>query len=320
MMPLKQGSEIRVIAPSFRRSNSKHQRQAERAKERLEGLGYKVTFGKHLTAQFHLGTARAEDRIKDLTEAYSDKSVNAIMAFTGGWSANELLPLMDWKLIKDNPKPLIGFSDITVLLNAIYSKTGCVGYLGPNFSTLGKMTSWQYTLNYLDAILRQDYPLKLSKSKEWSVNPSKRFKTKSWRIIQEGEATAIAIGGNIGTFYLLQGTEFQPTFTNPFILIAEDDDESGKFTAREFSRRLESILQLPNVRKNMKGIIIGRFQPDSKVKVTDIINIITAKKLVGIPIVANIDFGHTVPMLTLPIGGQIKLIANGGNVNISITG
>ena len=320
MKPLEQGSEVRVIAPSFRRSSSTNQRQAERAKERLESLGFKVTFGKYLTSQFHLGTAKAKDRVEDLNDAYTDKSVKAIMAFTGGWSANELLPLIDWHLIANNPKPFIGFSDITVLLNAIYAKTGQVGYLGPNFYTLGKMTSWQYTLNYLNVILRQDYPLEFSKSKEWSVRPSIRFKTKSWRVIQDGEAEAVAVGGNLGTFYLLQGTEFQPTFTTPFILIAEDDDECGKLTAREFSRRLESILQLPNVRRNMRGIIIGRFQPDSRVTSAELLGIIRSKQLGNIPVAANIDFGHTVPMLTLPIGGQIKLIAKDRSVKILVTG
>lgn len=317
-MPLKPGDEIRVIAPSFSKSKRKNQRSAQRAKERLESLGYRVTFGKYLDSQFHLGTARVEKRIQDFNDAYSDKNVKAIVAFTGGWSANELLPYIDWELIKSNPKPLIGFSDITVLLNAIYAKTGLIGYLGPNFQGLGRMTSWQYTLNNLNAVMQQKTPITLKKSKVWGVKPRTLYKTKAWKILQQGEAEAILLGGNVGTFYLLQGTEFQPDFNEPFILAAEDDDESGRLTAREFSRRLESILQLPNVRKNLRGVLVGRFQPESKVSSADIASIIKSKHLGNVPIVAGVDFGHTLPILTIPIGGKIRLSTKGKRIELRI--
>lgn len=305
--PLKSGDEIRVIAPSFSKSKSKNQRRAERAKERLESLGYKVTFGKYLGEQFQLGTARAENRAKDFDDAYADKNVKAVMALTGGWSANEILPLISWELVKANPKPLIGYSDITVLINAIYAVTGIEGYLGPNFLTLSRMTSWQYTLDNFQAILRQEYPVQLKRSKEWGSKPSDRFKTKPWKILQSGSAEATLIGGNLGTFYLLQGTKYQPKFNKPFILVAEDDDESGRLTAREFSRRLESILQLPNVRTNIQGLLIGRFQPDSKVSLKDIASLVQSKELGDIPVIANMDFGHNAPTITLPIGGKARI-------------
>jgi muramoyltetrapeptide carboxypeptidase LdcA involved in peptidoglycan recycling len=317
--PLKNGDEIRVIAPSLSQSQlSKHMRQHERAKERLESLGYKVTFGKSINSKFHFGTAKAQDRAKDLNDAYEDKNVKAVLALNGGWSANEVLPYIDWNLLKANPKPLIGFSDITVLLNAIYAKTGNVGYLGPNYGTLGSMLSWRYSLDYLDKVLRQQAPLVLEKSKEWGVKRDKRkHKTKSWKILHAGQAEAVLIGGNVGTFYLLQGTDYQPSFDSEFILAIEDDDESGEYTAREFSRRLESILQLPNARKNLQGIIIGRFKPASKFKDSELESIISSKQLGDIPIVAGVDFGHTLPTVTLPIGGAIRISA-GKVANISV--
>ncbi|HEY1644873.1 MAG TPA: S66 peptidase family protein [Candidatus Saccharimonadales bacterium] len=318
MTLLKTGDEIRVIAPSFSKSRSKNQQHANRAKERLESLGYRVTFGDYLDSQFHLGTATAEDRARDFNKAFADKSVKAIMAFTGGWSANEILPLIDWELVKAYPKPIIGFSDITVLINAIYAKTGNVGYLGPNFLTLGRMTSWQYTLDNLQAVLRQDYPFQLKRSKEWGSKPTERFKTKPWQTLQMGEAKGVLVGGNLGTFYLLQGTEYQPNFEQPFILVAEDDDESGKLTAREFSRRLESILQLPNVRNSLRGLLIGRFQPGSKVTAKDLASIVESKQLGDIPVVVGIDFGHTSPTITLPIGGILRIEASNQTPRIEI--
>jgi muramoyltetrapeptide carboxypeptidase len=317
MQAAKPSAEIRVIAPSYMWEPGFEERD-EKAKSRLEERGYKVTFGKKLkVAEYHLGTARAADRVEDLHAAYSDPNVKAIIAYSGGWSANELLPLIDWGLVETNPKPLIGMSDITVLVNAIYAKTGSIGLLGPNYGTLGYETEWEYTLNYLDAALRQNYPLALQPSHAWSDNDGERCPTK-WKILQSGEAEGILIGGNFNTFHLLQGTEYQPLFDKPFILVAEDDDESGELTTRYFSRRLESVLQIPGVRSNLRGVIIGRFLPGSKAVHEKLASVIASKRLGNIPIVTDMDFGHTLPTLSLPIGGKVIVTASRNSLSIKL--
>ena len=315
-LPLKKGDEIRIIAPSQSRRPSQKS-QYRRAQKRLEGLGFKVSFSTNAESVLNFGTATPEQRASDFNEAYASKNVKAIMAINGGWSANEILPLVDWQIVSSNRKPLIGFSDITVLLNAIYAKTGNVGYLGPNFGTLGYMQSWQYTLSNYEAVLRQASPIYLNRSKEWGAKKSEHFKTKTWKVLAMGEAEATLLGGNLGTLYLLQGTEYQPQFDKPFIFALEDDDEAGKYTAREVSRRFESLLQLPNFRQNLCGLIIGRFQPDSKVSERSVARIVESKKLNNIPVISGVDFGHTLPMITLPIGGTIKL-TTGPKASITI--
>jgi muramoyltetrapeptide carboxypeptidase LdcA involved in peptidoglycan recycling len=314
---MKDMNEIRVIAPSFSREPGCEQRD-EQARQRLESIGYTVTFSKHIDDQFHLGTARADDRIEDFHEAIADPNVTGVIAYSGGWSANELLPLIDWDLVRANPKPLFGYSDITVLLNAIYAKSGVVGYLGPNFGSFGWQTSWQYTLNTFREVIHGEKPIELEPSNEWSETDGSSLSSTSWRILQEGDAEARLLGGNFNTFHLLQGTEYQPRLDEPFILIAEDDDESKDLTARYFSRRLESILQLPGARDSLKGIIIGRFQTHSQFSASDIDSIIESKKLGNIPVVADLDFGHTVPTLTLPIGGKLKMTAKGGSIALRL--
>lgn len=304
----KDSNEIRVIAPSLSWGSKKFLRNYERAQERLESLGYKVTFAINIKNVMHFGTASSQDRADDFNAAYSDKNVKIVVALTGGWSANEILPLIDWQTVKDNPKPLVGFSDITVLLNAIYAKTGNVGYLGPNFSTIGRMLQWQYTLEKFNAVINKP-PIQLMQSKYCGEHGSKRRKTTPWKTLQTGTARATVIGGNLGSLYLLQGTPYMPSFNKPFIFLLEDDDEAGVYTAREVSRRLESLLQLPHFRENLRGLIVGRFPKSSRVLERDIVSIVASKKLTNIPIVYNIDFGHTLPMLTLPIGGSLELIA-----------
>lgn len=309
--PLQPGDEIRVIAPSSSKRSSQ-QRRYDRAKERLEALGYVVTFGESVGNVFHLGTAEAKDRAKDFNQAYADKNVKAIMAMHGGWAANEILPLINWKSVAAKPKPLIGFSDITVLLNAIYAKTGIVTYLGPNFGSLGYTRSLQYTINSLSAALNGE-PQDLKASKLWGAGKERKgHKTKPWKVLQAGTAQATLLGGNAGTLYLLQGTEYLPSFKSNFILAFEDDDEAGKYTAPEFSRRLESLLQLPGVRENLRGMLIGRFQSSAKLTDRELESIIASKNLKNIPIVSRVDFGHTLPLLTLPIGGTISITAEVG--------
>ena len=117
MRILEKGDEIRVIAPSQSWGKRRYQRGYERAKERLESLGYKITYGQSVKNVLHFGTATREDRAKDFNEAYRDKNVKLVMALSGGWSANEILPLIDWKIVRTNPKPLIGFSDITYCIS-----------------------------------------------------------------------------------------------------------------------------------------------------------------------------------------------------------
>lgn len=317
MRILEEGDEIRVIAPSQSWSKAKYQRGYERAKERLESLGYNLTFGKSVENISHFGTATREDRAKDFNEAYRDKNVKLIMALSGGWSANEILPLIDWRIVQENATPLIGFSDITVLLNAIYAKTGAQGFLGPNFSTFGRMPEWQYTLDNFNATM-QGLSKQLVKSKQWGEHGRDRSKTKPWRCLRSGKANATLLGGNLGTFYLLQGTEYQPKFNTPFIFLLEDDDEAGRYTTREVSRRFESLLQLPGFRDNLRGLIVGRFQKGSNVSEKDIVDILMSKSLEDVPIVYNVDFGHTLPMLTLPIGRKISLVAD-NKVNILLS-
>jgi muramoyltetrapeptide carboxypeptidase LdcA involved in peptidoglycan recycling len=129
------------------------------------------------------------------------------------------------------------------------------------------------------------------------------FKNEGWLVVNEGEARGTILGANICTFNLLQGTEYFPDISNS-ILFLEDDAES-KLT--NFDRDLQSLIHLPNFDK-VKGIVIGRFQNASNVKVGQLIKVVKRKtELSRIPVLANVDFGHTDPMITFPIGGETRL-------------
>lgn len=315
--PLEAGDEIRVIAlSSSAKASKKALVKSERSIKRLNQLGYVVSIDDNVYKVDHFGTDLASSRAKALNEAYQDKNVKAILAFCGGWLANEIIPYLDWNIIKNNPKPLIGFSDITVLINAIYAKTKVTCFLGPNFSTFGKMTSWKYTVENFNLALKQTDNYSLKPSKIWTDYSLVKKPTR-WKVINAGMAQGILIGGNIGTLYLLQGTDCQLQLNKPYILLAEDDNESGKYTILEFSRRLESFLQLPGARDNLKGIIIGRFIGSCQVTPMKIKQLLESKNL-HVPAIAGVDFGHTLPLLTLPIGGEVLIDSSSRNGKIKI--
>jgi muramoyltetrapeptide carboxypeptidase len=315
---LQPGDEVRIIAPSASAAEHKAAKY-ERARQLLQSLGLKVTFAKNVYSMERFDTASVDARLSDLHEAYRDPKVKLVMALAGGWSANALLDGIDWKLIADNPKPLLGYSDLTALVNALYARTGRVQYLGPTLSTLGRQELEDYTVQNLQKVLFGAQDLTLTRSRKWQRGRGAALsKTRAWKVLQPGVAEGVLIGGNLGTFYLLQGTPYQPVFDKPVILLVEDDDEAGKYSAREFDRRLQSLLQLPGVRENLRGLAIGRFQPSSRVTMPDVAYIVQRMRLGDIPVIADVDFGHTMPMLTLPIGGQARLNAQDNQASINL--
>jgi len=306
MSGLQPKDEIRIIAPSQSWA-AKYAADYKRAQACLEAAGFVVSLSKNIQKQAVLQAATAAERAADVTAAYADPRVKAIIALRGGWLTNEILPFIDWQVVAANPKPLIGFSDITVLLNAVIAKTGQMGYLGPTLGAFADPRFGQKMLGDLLAVLSGE-PVQLVPSAYWGLPKQKvRRKAAAWKTLQPGTARGRLVGGNAGTFFLGQGTEYLAPFDQDYILAIEDDDEAGEYTAREFSRRLESILQLPGARQHLKGMLIGRFLPNSKVTDADLAAIIAAKQLGDIPVLIGMDFGHSLPNATLPLGGQATM-------------
>lgn len=310
------GDEIRVIAPS-RSMQILSESVIKIATERLKKMGFKVTFAKNANNSINndFKCASISDRIEDLHEAFKDKNVKAILTVIGGYNVNQILDYIDYDLIKKNPKILCGFSDITALSNAIYTKTGLVVYYGPHFSSFGMKHGFDYTMQYFEKMLMNNTKVVIEDSKEWSddswfKNQEDRnfIKNDGMKIINPGNVEGKIIGGNLCTLNLLQGTEYMPNVDDA-ILFIEDDDLVGNEFIREFDRNLQSLLHSSKGNK-IKGIIIGRAEKGSNMnddKWKEIIE--TKQELKNIPVIINANFGHTTPIFTFPIGGRVKINA-----------
>lgn len=310
---LKSGDEIRVIAPSVGiKIIGADTRKI--AKERFDAMGLKVSFGTNTTDEnFDIfGSASIEKRAADINEAFADTNVKAIFTIIGGFNSNQLLPFLDYEIIKKNPKILCGYSDITALLNGIYAKTGLIGFYGPHYSSIGMLKGNEYTLNCLRKMLFEGKG-NIVPSVEWSddawyIDQENRnfIKNDGWWILQKGSAKGVLVGGNLCTYILLQGTPYQPKFSNDTILMLEDCNYS-LMDDKEFLRNLQSVAQQENF-TNVKALLIGRFQNKSDISREKLEFIIrNIPQLREIPIIANIDFGHTTPIATLPIGGECEI-------------
>ncbi|MCS0790375.1 LD-carboxypeptidase [Cytobacillus firmus] len=310
---LKPGNEIRVIAPSRSMAIIKGE-QLRIAQERLNQLGFTITYGKNAGLHDEFFSTSIEERIEDLHDAFTDPNVKGILTVIGGYNANQLLNYIDFEVIKNNPKIFCGFSDITALQGAIYKKTGLITYSGPHFSSFGVKHGFEYTLDSFINAVTNDAPYEILASSDWSDDPwyldqeDRHFiKNNGYTVIQEGDAEGRLIGGNLCTLNLLQGTEFMPSLKDS-ILFIEDDEESHALT---FDRDLQSLLHMPDA-QGINGILIGRFQKNSQVTEEALRKIIESKKeLHGIPVIADVNFGHVQPFATIPIGGRAAIKAKG---------
>jgi muramoyltetrapeptide carboxypeptidase LdcA involved in peptidoglycan recycling len=135
-----------------------------------------------------------------------------------------------------------------------------------------------------------------------------------WWSLQEGNAEGTVIGGNLCTLNLLQGTGFMPPLEGS-LLALEDDATSDPVT---FARNLTSLLQLPDA-GGICGLVIGRFQRGSHMSQNLLQQIVANQpRLAGLPVLANVDFGHTFPLATLPVGGRAAVNV-GGASTLTIT-
>ena len=306
------GDTIAIIAPSMSFSLL-FPNTIETANTRFAQMGLKLEFGKHIKEMDEFNSSTIEHRIEDLHWAFSDSNIKAILTVIGGFNTNQLLKYIDWEIIKKNPKVFCGYSDITALNNAIFTKTELVTYSGPHYCSFGQKLNFDYTLEYFKRCLFSNEPIEITASKNWSddtwylnQDDCKLVKNSGFYTINSGDASGTILGGNLVTLRTLQCTEYFPDLTNS-ILFLEEDYESEP---QHFDRDLQSLLLLPDFKK-VKGIVLGRFQKASKIT-KDILHkiIATKQELKNIPIIADVDFGHTSPMITFPIGGEVYIEAS----------
>lgn len=312
---LRRGDDVRVVAPARSRAIVSESDRLATIRERFTGMGLTLSYGRHVDEQDAFDSSSRASRVADLHEAFADPSVSAILTVIGGYNSNELLPLLDWDMIHANPKILCGYSDITALQNAILARSGLVTYSGPHWSSFGMRDHFEQTLDWFTSVMFSTAPVVLAAASVWTDDPwyldqdnrEAPLPGAGWWCLQDGIANGHIVGGNLNTLNLLQGTPHMPPLDDA-ILILED---TGRSSPASFARDLTSLLQLPSA-EGVRGLAIGRFQRASRMSRHLLEHIINAQPLLaGLPVLANIDVGHTYPLATFPIGGHVSLTVDG---------
>ena len=285
------------------------------AKNKLEELGFVVTFSKNAyKSQKYYDCATIEERVEDIHDAFKDKNVKAILTAVGGYNLNQLLPYIDYELIKNNPKLLCGLSDITALQNAILRKTNLITFSGVHFINFGMKYGFDMSLDCFKELFLSDktkfiLPVSstFSSDKWYSCQDNRTFYDNEGLIpINKGSAKGTIVGGNLCTLNLLQGTDYMPKVKNCILFLEDTSNLTSEFML-DFDRNFNSLLQSIDINE-LKGIVIGRSELDSNMSFEKWEMIINHNPLLkDIPIIINADFGHTTPSFIYPIGGDREI-------------
>ena len=289
MLPksIKPGDTIGVIAPS-NIILEKDEIYIQQSIKLFEDLGYKVKFGKYVR-QNSLGYGpTAKQKAEDINNMFADKEVKAIICVKGGQDSNSTFDYIDYEIIKNNPKIICGFSDITSITNAIYSKIGLVTFNGPTFKSL---TSWETDYAFKELIKRfQD------KSLELGIEEDK------YETIQEGLAEGELVGGNLSLTTKLVKGKYLLDFTDKILFIEELGFESDPNLV---NNNLYYMKQ-NGVFDRIKGIWVGNYEHESGISIEQILlNVLDGEY--NFPIIKSNNFGHCDKKTIIPIGTKARI-------------
>jgi muramoyltetrapeptide carboxypeptidase LdcA involved in peptidoglycan recycling len=320
---LKPGDNVRIVTPARSIKLPFITKEiVQLAESRLKSIGLVPSYGKHVEEMNVIDSSSIKSRVEDLTEAFLNHDIRMIQTVIGGYNSRELLPHLDYDLIRKNPKILCGYSDITTLANAFYAKTGLVTYIGPHFFDFGEKQGFDYTLDYFKKCLFNKDPFDVLPSEKWSndrwgaMQDRRNFIPNDGLIIvNRGEAKGRIIGGNLVTLVGVNGSEYFPTLQKDTILFLEED---GRQDLHTFNGNLDSLMLRADF-ENVVGLVIGRFTNESRITTENLIEVLKSHQVLDrIPIICGLDFGHTTPKITFPIGGTCRLVADQDKPAITI--
>jgi muramoyltetrapeptide carboxypeptidase len=307
---LREGDYVGVIAPCSP-IGSKTNKRFQYCLKAIEKLGLRYKVGKFVNESNDYMAGTPEQRAQDINNFFRDKDVKAIWCLRGGISGNLSLEYLDYKLIKKNPKIFIGYSDVTNYNFAIYTKTGLVNFYGPALTTFADLMLKEKDDYYLDWTINETKKM-LFDNKSYGEAPiSKKYilygekhKDKKPIVVTRGKANGVLIGGNLHLFFMaMLSTKYFPKFPKKTILFLE----SGFNDPADLEIHLWKLEQLGYF-KRISGILIGKDKFSNKLcKATSYDILRKFGQKYKIPIIANLNFGHTDPMITIPIGVKARI-------------
>lgn len=294
---LKLGNTIGVIAPSDPIIN-KNIEELKTAKEIIENLGFKVKFSKNLFSNSNGYSASAREKAEDINAMFVDKEVKMIWCAKGGENCNSTFEYIDYELIKQNPKIVCGYSDITSLTNIITAKTKLVTFSGTNFKTV--------------ATDETDYSLKEVIKRFVDGNLELGTIEDKYTTIKEGKSEGKLIGGNLSLIRSMVAGKYSIDFADKILFLEELGFETGPALASNFLYYLKQN----DVFSKIKGLWIGNYEHESGIELEKIILDVIGDEY-KFPIIKSNNFGHIERKTVIPIGTKAKIDTN-ANIKIEL--
>lgn len=287
---LKIGDTIGVVAPSNPIIDDNVE-EIYRAKEIIEKLGFKVKFSKNLFANTNGYSATAKEKAQDINDMFQDKEVKMIWCAKGGENSNSIFEFLNYEEIRQNPKIICGYSDITSITNIITEKTGLVTFSGTNFKTI--------------ATDETDYSLKETLKR--FVDGSLEFGHTNfgYQTIQSGIAQGQLIGGNLSLTRGMVAGKYSIDFTDKILFLEELGFETGPALASNYLYYMKQN----GVFEKVKGIWIGNYIHESVISLEKILLDVIGEEFKG-PIIKSENFGHIEQKTVIPIGTMAQIDTN----------
>lgn len=284
---LKKGDTIGVIAPS-NPIIGENIEELEQARKIVEKDGFKVKYSKNIFSNTNGYSATAKEKAEDINEMFADKEVKMIWCAKGGNNSNSVFEYLDYELIKQNPKILCGYSDITSLTNMITRKTGLVTFSGTNFKTIA---TDETDYSYKEALKRfVDGSLEIGQAGE------------KYYTLQEGIVEGELIGGNLSLTRGMVSGKYSIDFTDKILFLEELGFETGPALASHFLYYMKQN----GVFDKIRGLWIGNYEHESGIALEKIIMDVLGDEY-KFPIIKSNNFGHIETKTVIPIGTKAKI-------------
>ncbi len=289
---LKMGDTIGVLSPA----SPVNRRKLNLGILKLGKLGFKVVLDKNVLAKTGFLAGKDKLRAKAVNSMFANPKIKAIFSARGGYGTLRILDLLNYNLIKKNPKILLGFSDLTALHLAIYKKCNLVTFHGPmvgsDFSRLSR-----YNKNYFFKAVSQKKPIgKIQNSN----------KVGNWKVITPGRAAGKILGGNLTLVCRLLGTAYEPDFKGKILFLEDINSEPYQIDS------LLAQLNLAGVLDRVQGVILGEFYDfrpgkakSSGLHVREVF--VDYFKHRPYPVIYPVSCGHGKDKITIPLGVKVTI-------------
>lgn len=294
---LKEGDIVGICAPAGAVKSSTEVADFEKV---IQSLGFKTKASENIQKKYGYLAGTDEQRADDFMSLIEDTDVKAIFFVRGGWGCARLLPLLDFDIIKANPKIIMGFSDVTTLLNAITAKTKIITFHGPSGNS-----SWnKYSIDHIKHLLVD----------KLVFNYKNKPGDSKIRVYKKGYAMGELVGGNLSVITSLIGSGYLPDWDGKILFLEDVAEEPYSID------RMLMQLKLNGAFDKVNGIVLGNFRkciaedPNRTFTLEEVFDQYFSS--MNIPVFYGAQIGHTVNKFTIPVGGLVRIDADNGLIQL----